>query len=89
MSKPDYLYDPEDWEVTYDWGDRSEAVEHVDLGYGEIKRFNTLISGPPKFAALVVLTRDEAGDVDEHEIQWFDSEEEAKAAVTSGNRDAQ
>lgn len=81
MSKPDYLYDPENWEVTWEWSDRSEALDDADLSIGEIKRFNTLIQGPPKFAAHVALTRDDAGDPDDHEIQWFDTEDEAKAAI--------
>jgi hypothetical protein len=83
MSDPDYVYDPEDWEVTQEWSDRSYLVD--ELYVGELKRFSTLIQGPNKYAAHVVLTRDEAGDPDETKIRWFDTEAEAKAALSSTN----
>lgn len=79
--KPDYVYDPDDWECTYEWSDRSEMVENYDLDHGAVKKFNTLVNGPPKFAVNVILARDEAGDVEDDEIQWFDNEDEAKAAA--------
>lgn len=82
MADPDYLYDPDDWEYTINWDSRVDITEDCkDLRHvGDVKKFNTLIEGPPKFAAKVAVTRDEAGDPDEIEIQWFDTEAEARAA---------
>lgn len=81
LATADYIYDPDDWEVTYNWADRSEALEHADLATGDVKRFATLIQGPDKFAARVVVSRDDDGNIDETEIKWFDTEAEAKAAA--------
>jgi hypothetical protein len=53
------------------------------LPEGEIQEFATLIKGPPRFAARVILTRNEDGDPDETEVRWFDSEKEARAAIES------
>ena len=83
MTKVDFIYDPDNWEVTYHWSDRSELTDDMWLGFDEIKRFGTLIEGPPKFCVRVILTRDEYGDVDEEKYQWFDTEEEAKLAIAN------
>ena len=76
MADPDYVYDHDNWDCTYEWGMRVELVEHDDqlTRPGDIKRFSTLIEGPPKFAA-VVTTEDE-----ETEIRWFDTEADARTA---------
>jgi len=78
-STPDFIYDPDEWEFTFTWADRSDLMESIDLG--EIKQFDTLIKGPPKWAAHVILTCDEEGDPDETELRWFDTYEEARAAL--------
>lgn len=85
MADPDFIYNPDDWEVTYRYVDRGELAEGEDhsMSPGDIKPFNTLIFGPQRFLALVVLSRDEDGDPDETELQWFDTEDAAKAAVAS------
>lgn len=82
MADPDYVYDHDNWDCTYEWGMRSELIEHDDDldRAGSIKRFSTLIEGPPKFAARVVISVDEDGEPDEMEIQWFDSEAQAREA---------
>lgn len=76
MSNPDYVYDHANWDCTYEWGLRHELVEHdADMDKpGDIKRFSTLIEGPPKFAARVEISEDET------EIRWFDTEAEARTA---------
>jgi hypothetical protein len=79
MTDPDFIYDPNCWEVTHDYEDRDILVDDADLDVGDYIEFATLIKGPPKFAAKVVLTRDD-GDPDETQIQWFDTEAEARAA---------
>lgn len=82
MADPDYIYDQDDWECTYEWGMRNELIEddprlrHI----GDVRQFSTLIAGPPKFAAHVVVSVDDAGEPDETEIRWFDTEAEARAA---------
>ncbi len=81
MDKPDYIYDPNYWEVTYEWDHRDELVECSPPDPGRIIEFATLIKGPPMFAACVVLTRDEDGDADETEVQWFSTRLEAEKAA--------
>lgn len=78
MTAPDYVYNPDDWEYTQPWGDRSDMVD--DLPVGEIQRFSTLTKGPDKWAAKVPTSRDDAGDPIDWETRWFDSEAEARTA---------
>lgn len=81
MANPDHFYDPDNWEYTYPWSMIHEfAEDDADLAPGEVKRVETLIRGPDKFVARVIVTRDEAGDWDKVETRVFDTEEEAKAA---------
>lgn len=79
---PGYIYDPDDWDATYEWGDRADLLDNVELDAREIKKYHTLIEGPPKFAARVPVSFDDDGDPDRCETRWFDSEAEAKAAVS-------
>ena len=82
MPDPAYIYDPEEWDATFDYGDRDYlAEESLDALLPGVKRFKTLVHGPDKFAAMVAVTFDEDGNPDELELQWFDSEQEAQAAV--------
>lgn len=78
---PDFVYDPDNWEVTYPWVDRAEMVDGMGLWYKDIKRLETLVRGPDKWVVDVVLTWDDDGDPDETELQWFDSKEEAEKAL--------
>ncbi|MES0404018.1 MAG: hypothetical protein ABUJ93_11025 [Hyphomicrobium sp.] len=84
MPKPYLVYDPDNWEVTYDWDDRDRFVadQFDGMNPGEVRRCATLVEGPVKFAARVILTRDDDGDPNETEIQWFDTEEAARAAAS-------
>ncbi len=82
MADPAYIYDPDEWEYTYNWADRGDLAE-VCRGLRharDVKRFGTLIKGPPKFAALVPITSDEEGEPNRTELRWFDTEAEARAA---------
>lgn len=81
--KPDYVYDPEDWEATYSWDDRDCLTEDISLGAGEVKMFRTLIQGPNKYVAEITLTLDDEGCPDETEIRWFDTLEAAQAAIAA------
>lgn len=77
---PDYIYDPDDWECTYEYSDRSELVEHLELSPGDVRPLLTLVHGPHVFVSDVILSRDDDGDPDETEVQFFASEDEARAA---------
>ncbi len=79
---PDFIYDPDDWEVTCGWKDRDLLVDDMAFAGGlhEPKEFATLIKGPPIWAKEVVLTRDDEDDPDETEVRWFKSLEEAERA---------
>lgn len=90
-AQPDYCFDPAEWEFTCDWSDRDQVHGHGEgLNHGEPMRVCTLMKGPDKWVADVPVTWDEHGDPDETEIKWFDSEEEARAALTTtdGSADA-
>lgn len=80
MAQPDYIYDPDDWEYTSEYKNRVDLVEGCELCVGDVKRFCTLIEGPDRFAANVVVSRDDDGEPNETEIRWFDTEAEARAA---------
>ena len=79
----DYAYYPEEWEFTCDASDLSSLDEFAvqDKPRGTIVEMATLIRGPKKYAAKVPITFDEDGELDEEEIKWFDTREEAEAAL--------
>src|SRR5215472_10530175 len=54
---------------------------HAPTSPGEWERFCTLSKGPARFAANVITSRDEDGCPEGWEVRWFDTEEEATAAV--------
>ena len=68
---PDYCYDPEDWEYTMPWSNAPDLAETA-LYAGDIARIATLVNGPDKW----VIRADDDG-----EIQWFDTEADARAAL--------
>lgn len=78
MPDPDFVYDPDNWEETFNWGDHHQLEDNVERG--QIQSFSTLIRGPDKFCAMVPIEGEDPENGDcEH--QWFDSVEEAKAAM--------
>ena len=81
--QPDYAYNPEDWECTYSWDQRAELEEELEIRLGDVRQVATLIEGPAKFLAIKVLTRYADGDPDDYEVAWFDTKEEAEAAVAA------
>lgn len=82
MSDPDFVYDPDNWECTYDWSDRSLLIEDDPRlrRARDIQRFETLVKGPPKYAAQVPTEFGEDGEVYDWEIRWFESEDAARRA---------
>jgi hypothetical protein len=80
MANPDYVYDPDNWEVTYCWGERGELTDGPDTD-GTVYEFATLLKGPPTYAAWVVKTFTEDGDDDDGDWEWFRTREGAEAAV--------
>ncbi len=79
--EPELIYDPENWETTYDYRDRNCLADDLSIPPGQFYRFRTLVHSTDKYAACVVLSRDESGGPEDTEIQWFDTEEDALAAV--------
>ena len=76
--EPDYCYDPECWEFTSTWKDRDTVHgEGEGIPPGEAMRVCTLLAGPDKWVAEI------PGAGGAAEARWFDSEEEAKAAISS------
>lgn len=86
MADPDYVYDPDNWEVTYIWSMKEELSQDLDIC--DIKQFSTLIDGPEKWCVIIPLDIDEAGDAGDREVLWFDSEEEAVAALAKARGEA-
>ncbi len=84
---PDYVYDPDDWEATYCWADRDQLIDNIEVHNrtGEIVRLSTLVRGPDKWVTNVVISFDEDGSPDETEVRWFDTEEDARAALCRAN----
>lgn len=79
---PDYCYDPKDWEFTCDWTEKDQVHGYGEaLKIGEPMEIATLIRGPRKWVADVPVTWDADGDPDNTEIQWFDSQDDARAAL--------
>lgn len=78
---PDYIYNTNSWNSTISWENRGLITDYLDFGDG-IVGLVSLYSGPTKFVARVPVTFDENGDPDETEVQWFDTREEAEAAVS-------
>lgn len=77
-----HCYNPEDWEYTYAWDERDEVHGHGEnLEEGEPMLVFTLLRGPRKWVASVPVSFDEDGDPNKTEFRWFDSEEEARAAI--------
>jgi hypothetical protein len=66
---PDYLYDPDDWEVTYEWEMREQAAEDCEVVFSGPKLFNTLIKGPDIWCAVI-----------NSRTIWFRSKDEAHRA---------
>ena len=80
--EPDFCYDPAEWEFTSSWDERNQVIADGDaLPLGGIMQIATLLRGPRKWVVHVPITWDEDGDPDDTEIRWFDSEEEARAAL--------
>lgn len=85
---PDYCYDPADWEFTCDWSEKDQVHGYGEaLKVGEPLEIATLIRGPRKWVADVPVTWDADGDPDNTEVQWFDTEEEARAALKKKGTD--
>lgn len=76
---PDYCYD-EEWEYTIGFDQAHELMENHDLT--EPVEFYTLFKGPRKWAVNVPKSWDEDGDQDDWDIEIFDTEAEARAALT-------
>jgi hypothetical protein len=82
--EPDYCFNPDDWEFTCDWTDRDQVHGHGDaLNRSDPMRVCTLMKGPDKWVADVPVTWDENGDPEDTEVKWFDSEAEARVALTA------
>mgnify|MGYP000480570566 CR=1 FL=1 len=86
---PDFFYDPDEWESSMAWEDRADFLTEYEcsIDVGDIKKFSTLHRGPDKYAACLVLTRDEDGDPDETELRWL-TDDEATAMLAAAQEDA-
>lgn len=79
MTKPDYIYDKDNWEMTVEFSDQDILTD--DLDYFDILHCGTLIKGPDLFLVRVPITwDDDDGEPDDYEIQSFATREEAEIA---------
>lgn len=77
--EPDFVYDADSWEYTLPWNERDLIPDGMD--WDAIIPVQTLFKGVRYFTALVPITFDDNGDPDEWEVKWFDTREEAEAAM--------
>ncbi len=84
MIQPDYFYELDEWESTYEWSER-ELFESELLGDSgkDLVRIGTLIRGPDRFLANVPVSFDDDGCPDDWEPRWFDTEAAALAALAA------
>lgn len=75
--KPDFVYDPHDWECTVPWSDRSILWD--DWPRSDTMEIATLFEGPTMWAACVPTEWDEDEAVD-FEWQLFSTKEAAEKA---------
>lgn len=85
---PDYCYDAADWEYTHTWEDRGELMEafkdrmeHGPFPIGCLKKL------PSKYLADVPTEVGDDGDVLDSEWRWFDTLEEANAALSTTEKE--
>lgn len=81
LKTPDYAYDAKDWEY-------SIGTEHVldlgdGLGVGDAMRVGYFRTLPERWLARVPTAINGDGEPEDDELQWFDTEEEAKAAIAA------
>jgi hypothetical protein len=83
MPDPEYVYDPDDWEVTMPWEDRNDLLEDMRWTgpYDQPKMLKTLIHGPDRWVANIVLSWDDEGDPNETELRWYETAEAARKAI--------
>ncbi len=77
----DFVYDPENWETTYDASDLCCVTEEMPVG--GIMKVGRIKSLPTQFAAHVVTARDDDGDPEDWEVELFDTEAEALAVAAA------
>jgi hypothetical protein len=82
----DYYYDPANWEVTHNAGDLFFAKEWLDeAADGEPMQIATLIEGPTLYAVLMPITMSSGGEVEDTEIRFFSTAEDARAAIAKAS----
>lgn len=77
--KPDFYYDPENWERTYD--NFNDVLIDSDILPGRTMELQTLFTGPVCFGAAVPVSLDEMAQPAGFETKVFDSLEEAEEAI--------
>lgn len=82
---PDYCYDTNDWEMTYEWPSREDLTDGYDVH--QVVEVACLKELPHKYAVTLVVDYTCEGDPNEWETFWYDTEEEAEQAVTDNNYD--
>lgn len=72
---PTYVFDPQDWEATYTWKERDDLITERSE-WNKVHEFATLYEGPTRFAV-------HHWTEDVNEVRWYDTREEAEAAVAA------
>lgn len=77
--EPDYYYDPEHWDCTYDVHNRDMVHGEGDgINAGDVMRVCTLRTGPDRWVVNLMGTDEQC-----NRVAWFDTEAEARAAIAS------
>lgn len=79
----DYFYNPSDWEWTQNADDDSCIADWLSESMVDVMEIQTLIEGPLLFAANIPTKWDEDGEVTDSEVTYFDTEEDAKNALSA------
>lgn len=83
-TEPDYCYLEAEWEFTADWEERALVEEQIGpFDYEGVHEVCCLVKAPSKFIARVPTERADDGEVTDDELRWFDSREEAQAALAA------
>lgn len=70
MADPDFIYDPDEWELTHPWVNRDDLAENCEVHATSIKKFATLIKGPDRFCVFLDGKYEWFSTVSQAEVAW-------------------
>lgn len=80
LPKYDYIFNVDDWDHTYNDTHELEECQLYMAEPGTVVTAQTLTLGPKIYGAVIPVAFDDDGDLEECEVQWFKTKDEAAAA---------